>query len=104
MELRKLLNQLPEPKDEIEKISYQTILPYYDPELINEYNRVVSGMGDGILKMLQEDIDHLKSSKKTFDALKLGALGKVFGPKISWKSHIKRCGWNVSGRYSYKKI
>lgn len=102
MELRKLLNQLPEPKNEIEKISYQTILPYYDPEIINEYNKVSPGIGDQILNMIQKDIDHLNQSKKCFE--KINKAFFVFFPiKKSWKEHLAKCGWNVSGQYAEKR-
>jgi len=99
MKLRKLLNQLPEPESEIEKISYQTILPYYDPEIINEYNKLSSGTGDKILNMIQKDIDHLNQSKKDFEKINKSFFG-FFPIRQSWKEHLASCGWNVSGQYS----
>lgn len=102
MELRKLLNQLPEPKNEIEKISYQTILPYYDPEIINQYNKVYPGMGDKVLEMIQKDIDHLSKSKECFDKMNKAFFG-LFPTRRSWKEHLANCGWNISGKYAEKR-
>lgn len=86
--LDRLLNTLPEPKNKIEEIAYQTILPYYDPEILNEYNKVVPGSGERLWQMIKMEIQTIKESKK--------ALGKS---EKEWMRHAGKMGWNVSGKY-----
>lgn len=90
--------KLPPPKNEIEEIAYQTLLPYYDPEILNEYNKVHPGMGNRILSMLRKDIDHLENSKKNYEILNKLSVNLYFD-KNCWKRHLKMFGWNVSGQY-----
>ena len=84
--------KLKPPKTEIEIIAYQTILPYYRPGLLEEYELVVPGSGAKIFAELNHDIDHLIQSKKKWDA---------HFPNKSWTEHLKNFGYNISGKYQY---
>ena len=85
------------PRTRLQEIVYQTILPYYSADILEKYNKVSVGTGSKILDMIQKDISHLEESKKQWDkTLK-------FNQQVSFESHLGKCGYNVSGQYSYQK-
>jgi uncharacterized membrane protein len=80
------------PQNKVETIAYQTLLPYYSPDLIERYEAVVPGTGKRIFTALQESIAHLTESQKKWE--------RIF-PKKSWTKQLKKFGYNISGKYAY---
>lgn len=85
------------PRNRLQEIVYQTILPYYSPNILEEYNKVYPEIGSKLLEEIQKDIAHLEQSKIQWDKV------IKFNNKISFESHLGKCGYNVSGKYLYKK-
>lgn len=83
------------PTNEIQEIVYQTILPHYSPNIIEEYNDVSPGIGNKIYDMIQNDIKHLNESKERWNKMK----SSFFFSKPSFKEHLSKCGYNTSGKY-----
>ena len=85
------------PRNRLQEIVYQTILPYYSADILEKYNKISVGTGSKILEMIEKDISHLEESRKQWDKI------LKFNHKISFESHLQKCGYNVSGKYSYQK-
>jgi hypothetical protein len=86
--------ELPPPANEIEIIAYQTLLPYYNPQILMDYEKVAEGYAQQIFDSLQADIKSLNSSQKKWKNAKI---------EQDWKEHLKNCGYNVSGNYRHEK-
>jgi hypothetical protein len=84
---------LPAPETEIDLIAYQTILPYYHPNLIQEYEKVAKGAGVQILKLLSNEIKFLNKSKSNWEATKTHK---------EWIHSLGEMGYNITGQYLYK--
>lgn len=103
------------PRDRVQEIAYQTILPYYHPEVIEEYRSIGSDFPERINKMLQDEINHLYDSQKRWNKIKamdksflsFMSFGFIFGPTLklakTWEEHLKQFSYNTSGKYVYER-
>lgn len=103
------------PRDRVQEIAYQTILPYYSPKILCEYQVLGNTIAEGINRLLQDEITHLYFSKKQWEKLDkinksiFGALSffKLHNTKEydnkTWEEHLGKCGFNVSGFYKYQE-
>lgn len=76
------------PKNRIEEISYQTILPKYYATILQEYENISAGSGQRLMEMIKSDIENLCRSKSNWI--------NHFGTEDGWEAHLQKCRWNIN--------